>query len=787
MSRRRNVLVASSLFVLGALGLILILIATHEPSHTRFIAMFLPPTPTSTPTQTPTATPTPTETQTPTATPTPTATSTQTPSPTPTPQFGPITFSTGGPGGETRQVSGSFPANTKEVYACWEYQNLISGTPYRARWYLDGSLWSGDELLAWDTARYGRSGMACPTHIRDYDDDGLPAGNYRLELFIDQRQVQMATFAILAPTPVPPPPTATPRPTIRDLGRQATGALVQIWVPNDRLFGKAKGGSGSIVDGEQGLILTNWHVVTNWRDELLNDGGYVQIYRTLDPDQPPVLSYWARVLPAYSAPDLDLALLQITHRASDQARTTGPFGLPQIPMGNSGSVRTGDPVLLLGYPDYAQGRLSWTEGVVATHDDEWIRSDAETSHGHSGGMMLNREGKLIGVLTLYETTSVGGGLAVARAIDLARPLIEAASSAQWSPAPTPSTPVTNERMMVLNVDRLNLRSGPGLENSKVGEIARGTMVDVLRDPVWDGERFWYEVQVPGTGQRGWASGVYLAPMNVATSPILFTTDRDGSDDIYRLLPDGSGLARVTNDPGSEGYPSWSPDGGSIVFSADRSGNGDLYVMSAAGGQWTRLTHHPADDIHPVWSPDGSRIAFVSDRDGDWEIYVVNADGTGLRQVTYNGAWDSFPSWSPDSTRLVYTSRRTGNYDLFLFDLTTGVDEQLTVSPYSDAHPSWSPGGDEIAYTMVIAEGGQLLREIGVLNIYDPAHPRRVTESEPGQAFNGYPDWSPDGRWIVFTSERDGNDEIYLVAARGGWASNLSSAPASSDRGPAWSR
>jgi S1-C subfamily serine protease len=165
------------------------------------------------------------------------------------------------------------------------------------------------------------------------------------------------------------------------------------------------------------LIVTNWHVVSDWMGALLNEGGYAAIYLTVDPDQPPAFTYWAQVLPGYSDEDLDLAVLQITHRAADSTPVFGSLGLPAIPLGDSALVHRGDHVILLGFPDYVGGSLSWTEGAVATCDSSWIKSDAESSHDHSGGMMLNERGELIGVLTQYETTSVGGGLSVARPVE----------------------------------------------------------------------------------------------------------------------------------------------------------------------------------------------------------------------------------------------------------------------------------------------------------------------------------------------------------------------------------
>ena len=771
MTRRKTVLVLALLCVTAIAGIGLMLIGLLGLPTSRIGATTVPPTATATPTATPTPPPT------------------QTPTPTPVPQFGPMTFGTGVQDGRALNAGLTFPAGTTEVYACWSYQDVANNTPYRLRWYLDGTHWS-EQLLAWDAGRYGSTGTGCLTHVGEYDADGLPAGNYRLELFIDERQVQMATMAILAPTPTPVLPTPTPRPDIRAVGQQAARSLVQIEVPTDRLFAQSKAGSGSIVDGERGLILTNWHLMSTWLGELLNEGGFAAIYLTVDLDHPPEFTYWAQVLPQCSDPDRDLAVLQITHRGIGQARVAAPLGLPAIPIGDSDLVHTSDPVLLLGFPNYAEGLPAWIEGVVTTHDRSWIKSDAGISHGHSGGMMLNERGELIGVIARYQSTTAGGVLALARPVNLAGPLIAAATGAGAAPQ-APSLPSgassAGEIMMVLGVENLNLRDGPSLSAWAVGEIPHGSVVEVLRDPVWDGERFWYYVQVQGSTQAGWASGVYLAPWEVATAPILFTSDRGQSKDIYHILPDRAGLVQLTNDPADEGDPSWSPHRDRIAFTSNRSGSGDIYIMDSAGGPWMQLTSGPADDLHPVWSPDGQRIAFVSDRDGDWEIFVINTDGSGLQQITYNGAWDSFPAWSPDSTRLVYTSHQTGNYDLYLVDLTTRAVQQLTTSPYSDAHPSWAPSGDEIAYTMVVPEEGGLLREIGALNVYDPTHPRRITTSDPKEARNGYPDWSPDGRWIVFTSERDGNEEIYLIPARGGWATNLTNAPLSNDCAPVWAR
>jgi hypothetical protein len=114
------------------------------------------------------------------------------------PGFGPITFSIGLHGDPTAGSAASFPAGTTEVYATWGYENMQPGTPYRLSWYRDNTPWS-NQPYAWDTEQHGSHGTAYHTPIVEHDADGLPPGNYRLELFIGERQAQVATFAIEEP------------------------------------------------------------------------------------------------------------------------------------------------------------------------------------------------------------------------------------------------------------------------------------------------------------------------------------------------------------------------------------------------------------------------------------------------------------------------------------------------------------------------------------------------------------------------------------------------------------
>ena len=80
-------------------------------------------------------------------------------------------------------------------------------------------------------------------------------------------------------------------------------------------------------------------------------------------------------------------------------------------------------------------------------------------------------------------------------------------------------------------------------------------------------------------------------------------------------------------------------------------------MASLGGDITHLTNHPGKDWNPVWSPDGGKIALVSSRYGDNQIYIMNADGTDVTRFPQGHAGDWQLAWSPDGTCLCFVSSR----------------------------------------------------------------------------------------------------------------------------------
>lgn len=166
-------------------------------------------------------------------------------------------------------------------------------------------------------------------------------------------------------------------------------------------------------------------------------------------------------------------------------------------------------------------------------------------------------------------------------------------------------------------------------------------------------------------------------------------------DIWRIAADGTGTAeRLTDSPGDDRAPVYSPDGSQILFDSTRDGNTEIYVMDADGGNQRRLTDDPSEDWGATWSRDGALIAFNSFRSGQFDIWVMRADGGGVRRVTVAelpGDGRVTPSWSPDSSRIAFTYRRDDAPGEIWSVLATGGDARnLSRSPQS-ADDIWTGG------------------------------------------------------------------------------------------------
>jgi Tol biopolymer transport system component len=297
-----------------------------------------------------------------------------------------------------------------------------------------------------------------------------------------------------------------------------------------------------------------------------------------------------------------------------------------------------------------------------------------------------------------------------------------------------------------------------------------------------------------------------------------------ASDVYVMQADGTGVQRLTRHEGWDGSPAWTPDGQAIVFYSQQDGEPRIYRMNKDGSAPRALSAKDEPALSPTFTPEG-RLAFAARRSGRWTIVSTAPDGSDLR-VESDTARDYWgPAYDPTSGRLVCygvgPSDETARFESdlpgpFLAHPPRQVvlpDRTLSMYPVRGYLPALNPDGSEVATSeafsrLVIsrldgshkrtifdrvkkdryrgehsawgptwsADGQWLAFNVGAPFAADaenvdiwkirPDGSQAVNLTAGSPANDALPDFSPDGRRIVFRSARDGNDEIYVMNADG---------------------
>lgn len=222
--------------------------------------------------------------------------------------------------------------------------------------------------------------------------------------------------------------------------------------------------------------------------------------------------------------------------------------------------------------------------------------------------------------------------------------------------------------------------------------------------------------------------------------------RENRGDIYVIDADGSNLRRL-NCPDDRPchQPRWSPDDSQVLFVVGQvsQANSAIFVMRADGRNPRKLSPW---GMWGTWSPDGGQIAFSSlGRAGSWQegdpidLFVMNADGSNTRRLTEQQGGNQDPDWSPDGRMLVFDSTRDGgNFEIYTMELDTGRVRRLTDHPAADARPAFSPDGQHIVFHSNRGDNGQ--SDLYVMD-RDGSNLRRLTKlGAEGGRNASHPDW-----------------------------------------------
>jgi len=202
--------------------------------------------------------------------------------------------------------------------------------------------------------------------------------------------------------------------------------------------------------------------------------------------------------------------------------------------------------------------------------------------------------------------------------------------------------------------------------------------------------------------------------------------------------------------------------GWVVYARGTDGPEGLWVMDTNGENQRQLTN--IRDGGPVWSPDGRQIAFArlsSDDPDSKGIYVINADGSNLMRLT-DGQYDGEPAWSPDGKRIAFSRQvrekedRDGDgileieaISIYIVNLDGTMPWRVTAEnpEHWDRYPDWSPDGKKIVFERYNQEGAVKLLQIWVMD--SDGSNQEILSNTQDLHQDYQPVWSPDGTKIGF--------------------------------------
>ncbi|PKP81185.1 MAG: Tol-Pal system beta propeller repeat protein TolB [Alphaproteobacteria bacterium HGW-Alphaproteobacteria-18] len=213
----------------------------------------------------------------------------------------------------------------------------------------------------------------------------------------------------------------------------------------------------------------------------------------------------------------------------------------------------------------------------------------------------------------------------------------------------------------------------------------------------------------GANQQYLTSGrsTVLTPrFSPSSQEITYMSFEGGRPRVYLFNIETGRQELLGNFPGMTFAPRFGTDGQSVLLSQAQRGNTDIYIMNLRTRESRRLTDHPAIDTSPSMSPDGKSVVFNSDRGGTPQLYIMNTDGSqracpsGGRdtacRITFGRGRYSTPVWSPRGDLIAFTKQEGGKFYIGVIGID-GKGERLLSESYLDEGPDWSPNGRVIVF------------------------------------------------------------------------------------------
>ncbi len=269
---------------------------------------------------------------------------------------------------------------------------------------------------------------------------------------------------------------------------------------------------------------------------------------------------------------------------------------------------------------------------------------------------------------------------------------------------------------------------------------------------------------------------------IAETQIFYVSSRGGHKEIWAMDYDGANQHAVTTLGTISLSPHVSPDGSRLAFSSFTGAGWEIRMYSFDLNRLVSFPRLGGTNLSPAWSPDGTKLAFSSSRSGKPEIHVVDQSGGNLHRVTNSGTTNVSPVWNRKTgTEIAWVSRRGDLPQIYTMGADGTNAQPMTDQGYA-VSPAWSPNGQFLAFSWIRHYGPGAP---GAADIYimDVASKQWVQLTHDGGR-NDFPSWSPDGRHIVFQSNRSGSLQIWEMLADGSNQKQLTTSGSNSE--PDWS-
>lgn len=240
--------------------------------------------------------------------------------------------------------------------------------------------------------------------------------------------------------------------------------------------------------------------------------------------------------------------------------------------------------------------------------------------------------------------------------------------------------------------------------------------------------------------------------------LLYQSNRGGHWDIY-VYERATGTSRaVTSGDANNNLPDWSAT--QLAFVSDRDGNEEVYLADRNGANARRLTNSPGRDIHPYFSPDGKTLFYNSDRGGSLDVIARDLVSGEERVVSATPDEETCARLSPDRKRIVLLRNNASSDDIWTVEMASGSARNVTNAPsVRDGWPTWSPDGAWI-YFGSMTNGPFAIYRVRA----DGTSLQQLTAPAAGEE-DARPFVSSDGKLLVFNRRANGAIDIVTLSLR----------------------